>query len=510
MDTEKDIVFATANARYAHTSLSLRCLVANLGDLAHRSRIQEFSISDDAAQMAEALLASSPKVVLLSVYLWNTALLTEVAEIIRKVRPAAVLVVGGPEVSFETDEQRIAQIADHVVQGEAEAALPGLLEQILSGTSGIPKVLKAEPPNLDGVSLPYDLYSEEDIAHRVIYVEASRGCPFGCEFCLSSLDRAVRRFPKAALLGAIDGLWARGARRFKFLDRALHLAIWPALLDYFAAKGDPSCSLHFELVPDRLPAELLEGLKPFSPGAVQLEAGLQTLNDEVSARIGRRQNIEKALRNLARLRTETGAHLHADLVVGLPGETVESFAAGFDRLMTLGLQEIQVGILKRLRGAPIRRHDDEWGMVYRSSPPYDILQNRTIGFTTMQRLKRFSKHFDRICNRGHFISFQPLIWENRSPFEALMDLSDWLYRETGRVHSVSLSRTAELLFVWATKKRGMDPGVVASRLFADLSLRGRRGIPAVIAEHGRGETRKGGDDGVVSLLPRQQRHVERR
>ncbi len=510
MEDVQDIVFATANSRYSHTSLALRCLVANLGDLARRSRIEELTLSDDPAQVAESLLASSPKVVLLSVYIWNTVLLTEVAEIIKKVRPEVVLVVGGPEVSFEAHRQRIAQIADHVVQGEAEAALPGLLEQILAGASGMEKVVEATPPALDAIVLPYALYNDEDIAHRVIYVEASRGCPFGCEFCLSSLDRTVRRFPKAALLDAIDGLWERGARRFKFLDRALHLAIWPDLLDRFASKGDPACSLHFELVPDRLPSELFDGLKRFPPGAVQLEAGLQTLNGEVSVRIGRKQNTEKALRNLERLRRETGVHIHADLVVGLPGESLESFATGFDRLMSVGLQEIQVGILKRLRGAPIGRHDDEWKMVYRSRPPYDILQNRLIDFATMQRLKRFSKYFDRICNRGHFISFQPLIWEERSPFESFLHLTDWLYRQTGQVHSISLPRMAELLFVWGTEQQGMDPGLVAHHLLADLSSQGRRGFPAVIAAHGSAQTSQKKEGKAAALLPRQQRHVRGR
>ena len=168
------------------------------------------------------------------------------------------------------------------------------------------------------------------------------------------------------------------------------------------------------MIPDRLPESLREIIARFPPGALQFEVGIQTFNEEVSQLISRRQNYEKLADNFHFLRRETGVHIHADLIVGLPGETLESFAAGFDRLIALGPQEIQVGILKRLRGTPIVRHDAEWQMVYNPHPPYEILQNKLIDFATMQRLRRFARYWDLVGNSGNFIETTPLIWSKSS------------------------------------------------------------------------------------------------
>ena len=164
------------------------------------------------------------------------------------------------------------------------------------------------------------------------------------------------------------------------------------------------------MIPDRLPESLREIIARFPPGALQFEVGIQTFNEEVGGSIKRRQNYERLDDNFRFLRSETGVHIHADLIAGLPGETLESFAAGFDRLIALGPQEIQVGILKRLRGTPIVRHDAEWQMVYNPHPPYEILQNKLIDFATMQRLRRFARYWDLVGNSGNFIETTPLIW----------------------------------------------------------------------------------------------------
>ena len=166
------------------------------------------------------------------------------------------------------------------------------------------------------------------------------------------------------------------------------------------------------MVPDRLPAALREVIARFPPGALQFEVGVQTFNAEVAERIARRQDYERLEDNFRFLRGQTGVHIHADLIAGLPGESLESFAAGFDRLIALGPHEIQVGILKRLRGTPIVRHDAEWQMVYNPHPPYEILQNRLIDFATMQKLRRFARYWDLVGNSGNFVETTPLIWSN--------------------------------------------------------------------------------------------------
>src|SRR5580704_4786779 len=161
------------------------------------------------------------------------------------------------------------------------------------------------------------------------------------------------------------------------------------------------------MIPDRLPEALRNVIAQFPPGALQFEVGVQTFNETVSKNISRRQDYARLEQNFHFLRRQTGVHVHADLIVGLPGETLESFAAGFDRLVALAPQEIQVGILKRLRGTPIVRHDQQWQMAYTAHPPYEILQNKLLDFAIMQRLRRFAKYWDLVGNSGNFVATTP-------------------------------------------------------------------------------------------------------
>jgi radical SAM superfamily enzyme YgiQ (UPF0313 family) len=197
-----------------------------------------------------------------------------------------------------------------------------------------------------------------------------------------------------------------------FVDRTfnLNLNVSKTLLHFFLERYQPGLFFHFEMIPDRLPDALRELIAQFPPGALQFEVGVQSFNNDVCQLISRRQDVGKLEDNFQFLRRETGVHIHADLIAGLPGETMESFAAGFDRLIALRPQEIQVGILKRLRGTPIVRHDEEWGMIYSANPPYEILQNKLIDFATMQRLRRFARYWDIVGNSGNFVETTPLLW----------------------------------------------------------------------------------------------------
>lgn len=212
------------------------------------------------------------------------------------------------------------------------------------------------------IALPYDFYTDEDIAHRTLYVEASRGCPFRCEFCLSSLDKTAWAFDTDLFIDEMEKLYHRGARNFKFVDRTFNLNIKRSLqiIQFFlkkleAAPTDPVFA-HFELVPDHLPDALKEAILLFPAGSLQLEIGVQSFNTDVQSLISRKQDNEKSEENIRWLKEHTHAHMHADLIVGLPGENIDSFAKGFNRLVDINPHEIQVGILKRLRGTPVLRH----------------------------------------------------------------------------------------------------------------------------------------------------------
>ena len=506
-----DIVLTTLNAKYIHASFGLRYLMANLGALQPRACIAEFDINQRPIDIVEQLLAKNPKIIGFGIYIWNVAPSTEVIAIIKRVRPGIIIVLGGPEVSYETEGQKIVELADHVITGEGDLKFAEICEKLLLGPPGtkLPKIIPAELPDFSRLALPYNFYTEDDIAHRIIYVEASRGCPFTCEFCLSSLDIPVRQVPLPALLDQLEQLLARGVKQFKFVDRTfnLNVNVSKAILEFFRARYEPGHFYHFEMIPDRLPEALREIISAFPPGALQFEVGIQTFNEHVGALIKRRQNYDRLEDNFHFLRGQTGVHIHADLIVGLPGETLESFAAGFDRLIALGPQEIQVGILKRLRGTPIVRHDADWQMIYSQHPPYEILQNKLIDFATMQKLRRFARYWDMVGNSGNFVDTTPLIWRDASPFHTFMRWSEWLHAKTGRTDSIALMRLMELLFEFLTVEMGQDPRHVAEKMWSDYRRGGRHDKPGFLKDHLPEQTITTEPKARPALPKRQARHL---
>jgi radical SAM superfamily enzyme YgiQ (UPF0313 family) len=501
-----DIVLATLNAKYIHPAFGLRYLLANLGQLQGRATLAEFDIHQRPLDIAEALLGFEPQIIGLGVYIWNATASTELAVLLKRLRPEVTLILGGPEISHETDLQPIAAVADYVITGEADLRFAEVCEQVLGGKPPVEKLIPAPPPDLGRVVLPYALYTAHDLAHRIVYVEASRGCPFGCEFCLSSLEASVRRFPLPDLLQHLDHLLARGARHFKFVDRTFNVdpRIARAILEFLLERHQPGMFFHVEIVPDLLPESLRDIIGQFPSGSLQFEAGVQTFDAEVAERIGRRQDYTVLQNNLRFLREETGAHIHADLVAGLPGESLESIATGFDRLISLGVHEIQLGLLKRLRGAPIARHEAAWQMIYSPHPPYEILQTSRIGFPMMQRLRRFARYWDLVGNSGHFLETAPLLWTSSfpvsqsppgstvqvkgtrpavSPFASFLRWSDWLYARVHRTDSIALVRLMELVFEYLTSELGVQPSRVAEALWQDCQRGGHRDPPGFLRSH---------------------------
>jgi radical SAM superfamily enzyme YgiQ (UPF0313 family) len=505
-----DIVLTTLNAKYIHAAFGLRYLMANLGELQSRACIAEFDINQRPVDIAEQLLARNPRVIGFGIYIWNVAPATEVIATLKRVRPDIIIVLGGPEVSYETNGQKIVDLADYVITGEGDLKFAEVCAEILkSGRAGGPKIIPAELPDFSRLALPYDLYTADDIAHRIIYVEASRGCPFTCEFCLSSLDVPVRQVALPALLDQLQRLLDRGVKQFKFVDRTfnLNVNVSKAILEFFLTRYQPGHFFHFEMIPDRLPEPLREAIAAFPPGALQFEVGVQTFNEEVGGLIKRRQNYERLEENFRFLRGNTGVHIHADLIIGLPGESVESFAAGFDRLVTLGPQEIQVGILKRLRGTPIVRHDTDWQMIYNPHPPYEILQNKLIDFATMQKLRRFARYWDLVGNSGNFIESTPLIWRDGPPFQTFMRWSEWLHAKTRRTDSIALMRLMELLFEFLTVEIKQNAQQVAPILWSDYKRGGRHDKPGFLKDYLSEEPAKAEPRSKAGLPKRQARHL---
>jgi radical SAM superfamily enzyme YgiQ (UPF0313 family) len=472
------IILATLNAKYIHASLGLRYLIANMGELKAQTQLMEFTLEQRAHDIAEQLLSLKPKVIGFGVYIWNVEETCAIIGILKAVSPETRIVLGGPEVSFEQDSQPIVALADHVITGWGDVSFPKLCKALLHGPKPLMKIIAGEQPALDQIRLPYAEYSDADLKNRLLYVEASRGCPFKCEFCLSSLDKTAWPFDTDLVLAELKQLYDRGARHFKFVDRTFNLKIETSarILQFFLDRLAPDLFVHFEVIPDHLPDRLKDLIAQFTPGSLQFEVGIQSFNPEVQARISRRADNDKTIENIQWLVTQSHAHVHADLIFGLPGETLDSFAQGFDKLHATGVHEVQLGILKRLRGTPIIRHTRDYDLRFDPSPPYAILSNSSVDYSTVQRVSRFARYWDMIANSGRYTQATQLLLGD-APFAHFMQFADWLYAKTGKTHAFAHERLVDLLFEFMTSLRGIEAGAAGHALAHDYATTGSRGNP---------------------------------
>ncbi|QIQ22000.1 B12-binding domain-containing radical SAM protein [Zophobihabitans entericus] len=504
------ILLTTLNARYAHTSLGLRYLYANLGEHQKNAVICEYTLDQRPIDIVEQLLAQEPDVISLGVYIWNIHQSEAIAKMIKAVRPDIILIIGGPEVSYEHHLNAIVDVVDYVICGWGEASLPKLLSDIENQRRPVNKIIQGIKLPLDDIKFPYDYYTDTDLAQRILYVEASRGCPFTCEFCISSLDESVQAFNIDAFLAEMEKLFQRGARTFKFVDRTFNIKlenskrILQFFLDKIAKYPEEGIFAHFEVVPDYLPEELRRLIQAFPKGALQLEIGIQTLNRDVQRNISRRTHLGKAKESISWLSTQTGAHLHVDLIAGLPGENLASFAKGFNELWSWQPQEIQLGILKRLKGTPIVRHTDSFEFVYDELAPFAALKNRDLSFVELQHINRLSRFWDLIINSGRFPHTTPLIL-GETPFENMWELSDWIFKTTKQTHKIALDRLIKLIFDWLTSKN-LPKQEIISLLSADFMTMGIQGWPHYLGSPPEGWRAKVNNKGSKGTV-RQDRHM---
>jgi len=501
------IVLTTLNARYIHSSFGLRYLKANMGSLEAQTHIAEFTLESRPEDVAEKLLALNPSILVVSIYIWNTIQSTELIALIREIQPNLSIVIGGPEVSYEVEPQAVFPLVDYVVAGWGDVSVPKLCRQLLSGERPDTKIIQGEQPKLCEIKMPYHLYTDEDIKNRVIYVEASRGCPYKCEFCLSALDKTAWPFNTDLFLEEMDKLYQRGARQFKFVDRTFNLNIKVSLriLEFFLERMDDDLFLHFELIPDHLPDALKETIKRFPKKRLQFEIGIQTFNEEVQKLISRRQKNGKAAENLRWLREETEAYIHADLIFGLPCEGIATFADSFNQLYDLRPHEIQVGILKRLKGSPIIRHADEYELRFNPNPPFSILSTRDVSFEELQRMSRFARYWDMVGNSGRFTQTLPLLLSGNA-FNQFMLFADTLFARLQQTHKISLLRLFDALHDIAIEVLAVPEEPLRLALDQDYSVSGLKSRPKYMLRDRQGDSKNANTDKASKRNQRQARH----
>jgi len=407
------VLLTALSAKHIHKTLAPWCLKAYCD--VHVSAcdviVQEHTINDNIGDIVAAIFEEKPDVVGFSCYIWNIERVGKVAAMLRKCLPACVIVLGGPEVSFEADYGAYP-FADYVIQGPGEVAFAHLIRTLSHRNRPENRLIHApKTPDLDDLPSPYtDAYFRSfeegrmrSIANQLVYYESSRGCPFSCTYCLSSTFCGVDELALERVFADIATLLSQGATCIKFVDRTFNAnrRRTVALLTHIRAL-ETDCTFHFEVAADLFDSELLALIATMPPGRVQFEIGIQSLHPATLAEIDRRMDAERALQNIRTLTSFGNCHVHVDLIAGLPFDTVESFAMGVDACIAVRPHMLQLGFLKMLRGTEIRNASAAHGYVYNEFAPYEISRNDYMSFEDIVRLKRVEAVVDRFYNSGVF------------------------------------------------------------------------------------------------------------
>ncbi|RXZ84138.1 DUF4080 domain-containing protein [Paenibacillaceae bacterium] len=413
------VVLSTLNAKYIHTSLALRCLKAYSGH-EFDMEIAEYTIKDPVMNIVSDIFARNPDVIGFSCYIWNIEETITVINMLRKIKPEIRIILGGPEVSYDMEHwmKRVPEI-DFIVVGEGEETFHHLLTELRgqhkfhlvfgvtyrkSGNDGSETIIINPPrPKLDLATLPSPHRFQEDkqqLANRVVYFETSRGCPFSCQFCLSSIEVGVRYFDIERTKADILYLIAAGAKLIKFVDRTFNIKRDYALeMFQFLIENHQGCVFQFEITADIMRPEVLDYLSEHAPPDVfRFEIGVQSTNDVTNIAVQRRQNFTKLSRTVTKVKESGKIDQHLDLIAGLPHEDYNTFRTTFNDVFALRPEEMQLGFLKMLRGTGMRRDADKHGYIYMDRAPYEILGNDLLPFSDIVRIKRVEDVLEKYWN----------------------------------------------------------------------------------------------------------------
>lgn len=442
----KVLLFAL-NSSYMHTNLAVRCIKNSLIGAGYECDIAEFNLKDKRRKILEALVGAEADIYGFSVYIWNAREMCDFAADLKKIRPSSAIIFGGPEVSFDTDEiLERNPLVDCIITGEGENAWIKLCAAYDAGEN-IPRCINAGT---------YEDFAKEGIAYgenelygtpRVVYYESSRGCPYRCAYCLSAISGKVRaKGVEDTLSDLLKFEKIDHIKIIKFVDRTFNFdrerakQIWCALLDEKYTKN-----YHFEICAELLDEESFDILSRFPNGKIQLEIGVQSTNPETLRRVDRSDRTDSIISAIERLHNMGNMHIHADLISGLPGETMESFASAFDALYGK-CDMLQLGFLKLLRGSKLRREADGFGCVYSKEPPYEVLSTDTLTYAELCRLHDIDDICDRYCTDAFKRSMKLIVSRRESPFEALANIADAFRRDGCRIYDISQPRAYELLY----------------------------------------------------------------
>lgn len=444
------IVLSTLNAKYIHTSLALRLLyVANKDrfDVSFR----EFTIKEDIEKIAEELLLSCPDLIGLGVYIWNVKQTLQLVNILKNRKPEVKIVLGGPEVTYEPEYFIANWPVDFIISGEGEFVLGELIEALqknkpttidgVSSKAFISKtVVQADLNQIATLPSPYLLEADkEELKNKLVYFETSRGCPYQCQYCLSSLEKGVRYFPKEYILSNLKQLIGNGAKLIKFLDRTFNLnkEHTSTIFDFLIENYRLNLSCQFEIYADLLTDDIIEQLNNRLPEKYfRFEIGIQSTYEPTNCAVKRKQNFPLLASNIRKLMDGGKIDLHLDLIAGLPYETFDRFTKSFNDVFELKGKEVQLGFLKMLRGTNLRKDAGKYGYKFNSEAPYEIEYNTDISNTELKRIHDAEHALEKYWNSGKFSRSMKHLFDNeyRGMYFELFDQIGQYYNQHNLPH----------------------------------------------------------------------------
>lgn len=457
------VILSTLNSKFIHSCLAVRYLQKYVEDLIHID-IKEYTINQSIDFITSDLFKDEPDVIGFSTYIWNLSETLKICKILKIVNPKLKIILGGPEVSF--DGEKILEdnpFIDFIIYGEGEETFKEYIKNLISNNEDYTnvqgliysqgnKIIKNPPrPLLEDLNIipsPYKNIGNE-FENKIVYFESSRGCPFNCEFCLSSTIRGVRYFDIARVKEDLNNLIEGKVRQVKFVDRTFNANKKYAMeiMNFIIDKNPENINFHFEVTAHLLDREMLDFLSNVKEGLFQFEVGVQSTNSDTIEAIGRTTDFEK-LRNITKeIKSYKNIHQHLDLIAGLPYEGYDSFRSSFNDVYEIRPEKIQLGFLKLLKGSGLRKDQDKYGFKYLDAPPYEVLENDFINYKEIIKLKAIEELVERYYNEGYFEHSLEFIIYNHytSPFDFYEDFSDFWEREDYHKVSNSRNRLYEIL-----------------------------------------------------------------
>jgi radical SAM superfamily enzyme YgiQ (UPF0313 family) len=450
-------VLAALNSKYIHSNLAIRYLKQ------YDEKIETFegTINDNILNMAYKILELSPELLGFSCYIWNIEETIKLCSTIKKMDGRIKIFLGGPEVSFNGEDiLKKYDFIDYIIAGEGELTFSEFIKALNENKSlyEVDGLIFKEGNNIiknqerksimDLNIIPFPYKDKDEIPDKIVYYEAARGCPFGCSYCLSSIDKGIRHLSIERVKKELKFFIDNDVKLVKFVDRTFNgnkkfaMEIWSFLIE-----NHKNTKFHFELAGDILDDEELELLSKAPAGLFQFEIGVQTTNPSILKNINRKMDFEKLKQNIIRIERFGNIHCHLDVIAGLPGENMDSFIKSFDMCMEMKPDVLQLGFLKILKGSPIYNETDKYGIKYLDYPPYQVLSTNTMSYDELKILIMVEKVFEEYYNSHLFeYTFSYVLPMVKSDFVFFKDFSYFLKQKGYFDKSFSFSKKTEFLY----------------------------------------------------------------